>query len=458
MRSARTTAAAERDHRRGRGAADAAHAADGVDGADGTDRTDRTDNGPMARRRPNRSDDLRGAARLATEATVGLTDLVEALHERIARLPGVPAPLAAGRTRGLTGLVYQTIRGVARATGGSVDAVLGLLGPARAGAGGDPQADVASTPTRDALVAALNGVIGDHLAASGNPLAIAMALHHDGRALPADARSLAAALPQAGGTVVVMLHGLCMHPASWTRDGRNHGLALAQATQGSALFVHCNSGLAVAVNGRALADRLEQLVDAWPQPLTRLVLVGHSMGGLIARSALHHGQRAGHRWPARVSDFASLGTPHLGAPLERAGHGIDLLLAATPYAAPLARLGRLRSAGIRDLRLGNLLDAEATAAGAAAPVPRTVPLPDGVRCHAIAASLSADPSTLKGRLLGDGLVPLDSALGRHRDPARRLAFDVDRQWVAGGLGHLDLLGDAAVQARLLQWLAPGTAG
>ena len=78
------------------------------------------------------------------------------------------------------------------------------------------------------------------------------------------------------------------------------------------------------------------------------------MGGLVARSASHQAA-AGAAWPRQLRDLVFLGTPHLGAPLERRGRGVDLL-SAPPHARALALLGRTRSAGITDLRHGALLD------------------------------------------------------------------------------------------------------
>ncbi|MDH5538400.1 MAG: GPI inositol-deacylase [Rhizobacter sp.] len=401
------------------------------------------------RRAPIRVSDLRGAARLATDATAGLTDLVEAMHERIARLPGIPAATPPGRTRGITGLVYKTIRGVTHVAGGSVDALLGLLAPAL-------NVENEPMPQREAVIAALNGTLGDHLLATGNPLATPMALRRDGRTLVVERAALAArVVPQATGRVAVLIHGLCMNDLQWQRDGHDHGALLARELGYTPLYLHYNSGLHVSVNGRALAQQLEQLVDQWPQAVERLVLVGHSMGGLLARSAMHYGAQAGHHWLAHLSDVVFIGTPHHGAPLERAGHWIDTVLGATPYAAPLARLGKLRSAGITDLRHGNLVDEDwagddRISNGADRRQP--LPLPAGVRCHAIASSLGRKMGDLKELVLGDGLVPLDSALGRHRDAARCLAFAPERQWVGQGIGHLDLLKDVGVAAQLQRWL------
>jgi len=403
---------------------------------------------------PISGSDLRGAARLATDATAGLTDLVEALHERIARVPGLSPKALDGRTGGITGLVYRSIRGVTRVVGGSIEALLGLIGPAL---GGDEP-----LPEREALIAALNGVLGDYLAATANPLAIAPALRREGRALEIERAALARAFPEAGGEILVLVHGLCMNDLQWQRKGHDHGAVLARELGLAPLYLHYNSGLHVSINGHALAERLERLVEQWPQPVQRLVLLGHSMGGLVVRSALHYGMQSARRWCAKASDAVFLGTPHHGAPLERAGHWVDLLLGATPYAAPFARLGRVRSAGITDLRHGNLLDEDWVgrdrfAHGADRRQP--VPLPAGVRCYAVAASLGQQGGELEERLLGDGLVLLASALGRHRSPARCLDFPPAHQWVGYGMNHLDLLDRPEVYAELRRWLGtPGPDG
>lgn len=396
---------------------------------------------------PSRGADLRGATRLATDATAGLANLVEAMHERIARLPGSDAALD-GRTGGISGLVYKTIRGVTRVAGGSIEALLGLIAPALG--------HYADAAERDALVAALNGVLGDYLVASGNPLALPMELRRGGAPLVLEREALAQALPDAGPRLLVLLHGLCMNDRQWLRNGHDHGAALARDLGWTPVYLRYNSGLHVSINGHALAAQLERLLAAWPAALQRLAIVGHSMGGLVARSAIHAAERSGLAWPERLGDLVFLGTPLHGAPLERAGHWVDLVLGATPYAAPFARLGRVRSAGITDLRHGHVLDEDWVGRDRFARSGdrrQPLPLPAGVRCFALAASLGAQGGSIKEKLLGDGLVPLDSALGRHADPARALAFAPDRQWVAYGMNHLDLLDRAEVYEQLKTWLS-----
>jgi len=396
--------------------------------------------------------DLRGAARLTIDAVAGLTSLVEAMHARIASLPRVPgrsAPAPDEHARGLTGLVYETVRGVTRVVGGSAEALLGWLGPTLT----SPDPSQPPRAEREAVLAALNGVLGDHLAATDNPLAITMAFRHAGRALEVERIAMRSRLPAATPRLLVLLHGLCMNDLQWQRAGHDHGEALARELGYTPIYLHYNSGLSVPTNGRILVQLMERLYDAWPVPIERLTMLGHSMGGLVARSAIHHAtlvQRVGLRWPMRVNDLVCLGTPHQGAPLERAGHGLDLLLGAAPYAAPLARVGRLRSAGINDLRWGNIVSGRAGDADTQHGAP--VGLPSRTRCFAIAGDLGPATGSVKGKLLGDGLVPVASALGKHPDPERRLAFGADAQAVVHGTGHLDLLSSAEVFGLLRRWL------
>jgi pimeloyl-ACP methyl ester carboxylesterase len=390
--------------------------------------------------------DLRGFHRLANDATVGLTDLVEAMHHTIARTPGVLGESPTGRTSGITGLVYKTVRGVTRLVGVSVDGLLGLLAPLIA--------RKASSQEREALLAALNGVLGDYLVASNNPLAIAMHLRAAGTPLTIDKTALASAFPHAERKVLVLLHGLCMSDLQWTRDGHDHGAALARDLGYTPVYLHYNTGRHISTNGQQFGDLMETLVRAWPHPIEQLTIIGHSMGGLVARSACYYARLAGHAWPKRLRQLAFLGTPHFGAPLARAGTWADFLVGISPYTAPFARLGNVRSAGIKDLHHGNLRDEDWNAAatdsrrGARSPLP----LPRGLRCYAVAASKQQRPTASGTKIRGDGLVPVNSALGLHRDPAFDLALPATHRWVGYGMGHLDLLSRSDVHEQLRRWL------
>lgn len=398
-----------------------------------------------------RSSDLRGTARLATQATSGVTRMVEGVHQSVLSSLGLPGADGSGRSRGLTGMVYRGIHGVTHLVDQGLQAALLRLEPwlDRIGPGQDADAPSAE---RDAVLSALNGVMGDRLAADANPLALTMELRQDGQALDLDALRSSTAVT---GKLLLLVHGLCMNDRQWLRDGHDHGVHLAQALGYTPVHVRYNTGLHTSANGRQLADLIERLVAAWPVPLEAFSVLAHSMGGLVVRAACHHAGAAGHAWPARLQRIVFLGTPHHGAPLERAGQWVDLLLGSTPFSRPLVRLARLRSAGITDLRFGHILDTDRPGHdrfrdGIDRRTP--LPLPVGVACFTVAATLAARRSRVADRLVGDGLVPLRSALGQHDDPALQLAFPRSHQYLAFRTGHLDLLSDAAVARQLVQWL------
>ncbi len=226
-----------------------------------------------------------------------------------------------------------------------------------------------------------------------------MRFRRDGRPLALERRALAEAFPDATGRLAVLLHGLCFSDLQWTRQNHDHGAALAHELGFTPVYLSYNSGLHISVNGRGFAEALEALVAQWPVEIENFVVIGHSMGGLVARSACLYGEEAGHLWREKLSKLIFLGTPHHGAPLERIGNWVDVILGKTPYAAAFGKLGKIRSAGVTDLRYGNLMDEDWQNRDRFAREPdprRPVPLPEGVACYAIAATAAASPGALEG--------------------------------------------------------------
>lgn len=396
---------------------------------------------------PFSATDLQGLADLSIDGVLGIVDLVEAMHLTVGRRPGPFGRSPSGRTRGITGFVYGAVRGTTRVVRGTLRPVLGALARVAPAA--------PSTPQREALLAALNGVWGDHLAATANPLAIPMSLRQAGRALDVEAAG-------AKSRVLVLVHGLCMNDLHWRRRGHDHGAALARELDMSAVYLHYNSGRHVSENGRAFAALLEELVAQWPVRVDELFIVGHSMGGLVTRSACHYGREAGHRWVGALRSLAFLGTPHHGAPLERGGRHVDALFGVSPYLAPFARLGKVRSAGITDLRFGNLVDEHWS--GPQGDDLRhaqrhddrmPIALPSGVKAYAIAACTSRRADGAAARVVGDGLVPVASAFGEHADPALDFALPASQRRVFAGASHWALLSRQDVYEQLRGWLARG---
>jgi len=407
---------------------------------------DKAASAALAALRQLRVTDLRGVARLATQATTGVTHITEGVHQSVLGTMGLPGGKEVGRTRGLTGLVYQGIRGVTRLVDVSLQAALLRLEPFL-----ERGANAALSPEREAVLSALNGVMGDRLAEDGNPLALTMELRQQGRVI--DLAALHAS-GQATGKVLLLVHGLCMNDLQWLRAGHDHGAHLAQALGYTPVYVRYNTGLHTSINGGELAGRIEALMADWPVPVQELNVLVHSMGGLVVRSAVQQAVQGGLQWPGRLRKLVFLGTPHHGAPLERAGNWVDVILGSTPWSRPFARLGHLRSAGITDLRYGHVQEADWQGHDRFRKRPDArhhLPLPPGVACYTVAATLARQRSPLAERLVGDGLVPLRSALGQHEQAERTLEFPKSHQYVAYGLGHMALLEDAQVAQQLVRW-------
>jgi len=382
------------------------------------------------KKKSGHADELRGASRLVVDATKRVTDVVEGMHQTIASGPDVLGRPLEGPTRVITKLVYGSIRGITHAVGAGIDAILGQLAPLLG--------ESAPGPERAAMLAVVNGVVGDYLVETKNPLAIEMQLRVE--------------KGHETGKLLVLVHGSCMNDLQWNRAGHDHGAALARDLGYTPVYLLYNSGLHISENGRAFAEMLEQLVTAWPVPVDELVLLGHSMGGLVSRSACAIGEAAGHVWRTKLKTLVCIGSPHHGAPLERGGNWIDVLLGISRYSAPLASLGKLRSAGVTDMRHGSVRDEDWRGRDrfARAKAPKRLPLPRDVRSYAIAATMTTSPGKT---LRSDGIVPVYSALGRHKKAELALGFPEDHQWIAYGMGHLDLLNRTEVYDTLRSWLA-----
>jgi triacylglycerol lipase len=285
----------------------------------------------------------------------------------------------------------------------------------------------------DNTLAILNGAVGDYLARTDNGLALDATFVHEGRALALERGALTSAFGTSCSRAVVLLHGLMCTEEFWRHpDGSDYGSLLARDLGHAPLHLRYNTGLAIADNGARLDLMLGQLFAAWPVELEEIVLLGHSMGGLVIRNACHRASLADAAWLSRVRGCIYVGTPHRGAPLERAGKVLAKLLYAVddPYTRLTADLANLRSAGIKDL--GD---------------PRhPVPLLPTTEHLLIAGTLV--PAPVLAELFGDALVPVSSATDRSRREAARPGVDVE---VFPGLDHVALARRIEVYERMRTW-------
>ena len=361
------------------------------------------------------SQELQALGDLAGEAVGGLTARIEEMHAGIAGrafggtgAPATPAKVLHDRiSAGTYAAVRTALRGAAR------------IGGYAAGLTRAPDAPSVQASVRGRVaIGALNGAFGDRCAA---PLATEMVV--------------ARPISNPTGRIAVFLHGLCETEDAWWLGARRHtpyGVRLQRELGWTPVYSRYNTGRSISDNAIALARLLEQLSQAWPVTVEEIALIGHSMGGLVARCACHEG--IDEPWSTRVRHVFMLGTPHRGAPLERAASRASAALALLPETRALATALDLRSAGIRDLRL----DCD-------------VPFLETANQYFVSATVSRDPAAPAGRLVGDLLV-LPASAWDHGGRGRRLMFPLDHYRHIRGANHFDLLNHPAIYEQIKRWL------
>jgi len=367
-----------------------------------------------------RADEARAVGRLGAQTFAKAVTHVERVHGAIACRAFKPTSYAGAPARythdAIAKLVYACVRGAGQRVGLAAAEVAPLL--AR------PSDDQASARAHLAR-SILNAAIGDRLAAAGDPLAIRMSVHVDGSPAP---------------SLAVFLHGLAENDQSW---GHRFGARLRADFGLTPVYVRYNTGRHISDNGHDLARVLTDTVAEWPVPVERVVLVGHSMGGLVARSACHYG--AGEPWTPLVTDVFYLGSPHTGASLERLVSRLGWALGYLAETRPYADLVNVRSAGIKDLRYGYVIEEDWKGCDADRCLGNhrhDVDLLPNAGHYAISASLSGARS-----VMGDLLVHPASARGR---------LPVGSVRHLDGLHHLDLLNHPRVYEAMRSFLEEGS--
>ncbi|HEV3389578.1 MAG TPA: alpha/beta fold hydrolase [Solirubrobacteraceae bacterium] len=395
-----------------------------------------------------RPEEIAALGDLASEAAAGATRQIQELHSGIAgrvwrRVGPAAIPVK---------LAHDRIARSAYAAAGELTRTVVRAGAQAASAARAPDSpSIERTPAGRAVVSALNGAFGDTLERNGNPLALTMSLRRRGRDLEITRESLAAAYPKAKPRLAVFVHGLCETDDAWNgiparpaahRVPYGHRMEIELGY--SPLYLRYNTGRHISENGRELAGLLEDLVAAWPTEVHEVVLIGHSMGGLVSRSACHYGVDS--KCVAKVRHVFTLGTPHRGAPLEQVTNAATAALARLPETRPLARALNLRSSGIKDLRYGYLVDecwADQDCDAYLQDTSREIPFLPSARHYFICATLSREADAPVGRIIGDLLVLQPSAWA-HPGRGHRMQFPIEHYYHLGKANHFDLLNHPAI--------------
>jgi pimeloyl-ACP methyl ester carboxylesterase len=406
-----------------------------------------------------RKADIQAVGEVAGEALAAGGGLIKELHLGIASRPFGILGAAAAPVRVIhDGVSRAVYRGVRRALRGASRGGAALLAERSL----DDAPPLAGTPHGSFALGALNGFYGNHLSERGNGLAVAMGVRRRRADVPATPAGLADAFPDATSRIAIFVHGLCGDDQCWWlfplrgREGRrSYGERLQDELSFTPVHVRYNTGLRISANGRSLARLIDDVVAGWPVSVEEVVLVGHSMGGLVARSACHYAEADGHRWTSLVRHVFCLGSPHLGADLEKGANALAYAFGRLPETRALGAFLNARSVGIKDLRFGSCVeedwsdcDPDEFLRDRCNEVPF---LPDAAY-YFIGAALSPGPV---GTLLGDLLVRLPSSSGRGNGRGRRIPFEVDNGLELEGLNHFDLLNHPAVYDQLRTWILRG---
>jgi len=391
--------------------------------------------------------DLQGITNLIVDVTIGVTNLVEAMHKQVVHPSFLPSTTIQKLITSIASITYKNIRWSTLFIGSSIYKMLKKLTPAIG--------KIKDSDKKEIILSVLNGVIGDYLEEKENPLKITMQFRYQSKTLAIDPKSIKAAYPKVNGKILLMIHGSCMNDLQWTRKDHNHGKIIATELNKTPIYLKYNSGLHISSNGKNLNNLLEELVKNWPVPIEELVIIAHSMGGLVSRSALYYGEQNQKKWTQHVKKIVFLGTPHHGSYVERTGNYLDLILESIHYAKPFARLGKIRSAGVTDLRYGNLIDEDWKddhRFEIKNDKRRNIQLSKQIEFYTIAAVIGNETTSLSTQILGDTLVDVKSALGQHKNPDKNLNFKKENIWISYDSNHLDLISNPKILNKIKVWL------
>jgi pimeloyl-ACP methyl ester carboxylesterase len=391
--------------------------------------------------------DLQGITNLIVDVTIGVTNLVEAMHKQVVHPSFLPSTTIQKLITSIASITYKNIRWSTLFIGSSIYKMLKKLTPAIG--------KIKDSDKKEIILSVLNGVIGDYLEEKENPLKITMQFRYQSKTLAIDPKSIKVAYPKVNGKILLMIHGSCMNDLQWTRKDHNHGKIIATELNKTPIYLKYNSGLHISSNGKNLNNLLEELVKNWPVPIEELVIIAHSMGGLVSRSALYYGEKNQKKWTKHVKKIVFLGTPHHGSYVERTGNYLDLILESIHYAKPFARLGKIRSAGVTDLRYGNLIDEDwkdDNRFEIKNDKRRNIQLSKQIEFYTIAAVIGNETTSLSTQILGDTLVDVKSALGQHKNPDKNLNFKKENIWISYDSNHLDLISNPKILNKIKVWL------
>ncbi len=307
-------------------------------------------------------------------------------------------------------------------------------------------------------VGLLNGIVGDYLQENHNGLAVQMGFYVHKKPMIISKENIKTIHHHPTSKICILIHGLTNDETIWNfsnTKNENYGTFLQNDLNYTPFYVRYNTGLHISENGKQLAQLIETLVQNYPTAVDEIVIIAHSMGGLVTRSACYYAPLQNANWTDKLTKLFFLGTPHLGAPLEKFGNALSHLLKSIPnsYTNITSDLINLRSAGIKDLRYGYIIDEDwknQHPDDLLANHKTIVPLLETVEYYLITGTITENKTALVNEWFGDIMVRKNSGTGQSKDK-HHINFDLKNHQEFPGIAHLKLVDSKLIYKQIKVW-------
>jgi triacylglycerol esterase/lipase EstA (alpha/beta hydrolase family) len=309
-------------------------------------------------------------------------------------------------------------------------------------------------------ISAINGILGDYLQKENSSLAIPMGFYDKEKLISLNKKILKEIYPNFSSKICILVHGLCDDETTWKfkKDSvETYGSLLEQELGYTPLYIRYNSGLHISENGKQFSDLIETLLKVSPVSIKEIIIIAHSMGGLVTRSAGASGIQKGKSWIKKLRKVFFLGSPHEGAPLEKFGNVVTNVLEVipNPFTKLTGKIINFRSSGIKDLRFGYISESDWKDKDENAFLKNNknpVQLLEGVSYYVITGTLTENPKNIFSYLLGDSLVRKPSALGKSQNSKLKINFPEENHKEFPGISHIKLSHHSKVYEQILIWI------
>jgi pimeloyl-ACP methyl ester carboxylesterase len=311
------------------------------------------------------------------------------------------------------------------------------------------------------LVPIINGLQGDSLSDNGHPAVVKMSFRHNSRDIEPEKIPEILNMGIESGQWIILVHGLMNDETIWKSGPKDlivrMGTFFEDQKRANVIYLRYNTGRHISQNGRDLSSLIEELIEIHGNKIKDLVLTGHSMGGLVIRSACYYAGILKHSWVQKLKTVFLIGVPNEGSYLAKIAYMTQYFLRKIDPSQnqSIAKFFDLRSNGIKDLSFGFLVDEDwqnpAYENEKVISATRVYPI-EGVNYHLIAATMTEKKNKSKlAVLFGDGLVEKKSALSQLFKDKQAKSGQVEFKLFEGE-NHLSLLESKLVHSYVAECL------